>query len=67
MIQNCSILPSIYIEYLNCKPLNQHGHVTGNCVQLDGTGDLNHYSCKENFINGCPTMPYSDDIIYECT
>lgn len=41
-------------------------YLTGNCVRLDGTGDLNHYSCVDRFTSGCPTKPYQDDRIFEC-
>lgn len=37
----------------------------GNCVRLEGTGDLNHYRCVESFVSGCPTEPYTDDEIYK--
>lgn len=37
----------------------------GNCVRLEGTGDLNHYRCVERFVSGCPTEPYTDDEIYK--
>lgn len=40
--------------------------MTGNCLRLDGTGDLNHYSCVDRFTNGCPTRPYTDDELYTC-
>nr|XP_034315551.1 uncharacterized protein LOC117685339 [Crassostrea gigas] len=36
----------------------------GNCLLLDGTGDLNHYRCEDKFIEGCPTKPFNDDEIY---
>ena len=38
----------------------------GNCLRLEGTGDLNHYSCTE-FDTGCPDEPYTDEEIYKCT
>lgn len=41
-------------------------YFTGNCVLLDGTGDLNHFRCKDKFNEGCPTKPYNDDEIYKC-
>lgn len=41
--------------------------LTGNCLKLDGTGNLNHYNCEERFVSGCPTEPYTDDEIYKCT
>lgn len=40
--------------------------MTGNCVRLEGTGDLNHYSCVDRFTSGCPTEPYQDDKIFKC-
>lgn len=48
------------MSMFNCKCL------TGNCIRLDGTGDLNHYSCVKSFTSGCPTTPYTDDEIYTC-
>lgn len=36
-----------------------------NCIKLDGTGYLNHYKCADKFISGCPTMPYTDEDIYD--
>lgn len=37
----------------------------GNCVRLEGTGDLNHFRCAERFKSGCPTEPYTDEEIYK--
>lgn len=37
----------------------------GNCLRLDGTGDLNHFRCAEKFKSGCPTNPYTDEEIYK--
>lgn len=37
----------------------------GNCVRLEGTGDLNHFRCEERFKSGCPTEPYIDEEIYK--
>lgn len=39
---------------------------TGNCVILEGTGDLDHYSCVEKFNSSCPLEFYSDEEIYKC-
>lgn len=51
----------VTIDMYNYNPL------TGNCLRLEGTGDLNHYNCAERFVSGCPTEPYTDDEIYKCT
>lgn len=40
-------------------------YLTGNCVRLEGTGDLNHFKCAERFKSGCPTKPYTDEEIYK--
>lgn len=40
-------------------------YLTGNCVRLEGTGDLNHFRCAERFKSGCPTEPYTDEEIYK--
>lgn len=37
----------------------------GNCVRLEGTGDLNHFRCAERFKSGCPTKPYTDEELYK--
>lgn len=37
----------------------------GNCVILEGTGDLDHYSCVEKFNSSCPLEFYSDEEIYK--
>lgn len=39
---------------------------TGNCVILEGTGDLDHYSCVEKFNSSCPLEFYNDEEIYKC-
>lgn len=44
-----------------------YNRLTGNCLKLDGTGNLNHYNCEERFVSGCPTEPYTDDEIFKCT
>lgn len=36
-----------------------------NCVKLEGTGDLDHYNCKERFNSSCPKTPYYDEDIYK--
>lgn len=36
-----------------------------NCLRLEGTGDLNHYRCRNRFISGCPTMPYTDERLFK--
>lgn len=48
--------------------INMYNYLlTGNCLRLEGTGDLNHLRCVERFVSGCPTEPYADDEIYKCT
>lgn len=37
----------------------------GNCVILEGTGDLDHYSCVEKFNSSCPLEFYNDEEIYK--
>lgn len=39
--------------------------MTGFCILLEGTGDLNHFSCVERFNSSCPDMPYLDDEVYK--
>lgn len=41
-------------------------YLTGNCLRLEGSGYLNHYSCVERFNNGCSLAPYFDDEIFKC-
>lgn len=41
-------------------------YFTGNCVLLEGTGDLDHYSCEEKFNSSCPSEPYYDEDIFKC-
>lgn len=36
----------------------------GNCLRLEGSGDLNHYRCVDSFKTGCPTEPYFDEDIH---
>lgn len=40
--------------------------LTGNCVVLEGEGDLDHYRCVEKFNRSCPSTPYYDEEIYKC-
>lgn len=40
--------------------------LTGNCVQLQGTGYLNHFSCTDRFNSGCPMEHYFDEELYRC-
>lgn len=44
----------------------KHWVFTGNCILLEGTGDLNHYNCLEKFNSSCPSEPYYDEEIYKC-
>lgn len=37
----------------------------GNCVILEGTGDLDHYSCVDKFNSSCPLEFYNDEEIYK--
>lgn len=41
-------------------------YFTGNCVLLEGTGDLDHYSCVEKFNSSCPSEYYYDEDIFKC-
>lgn len=54
---------SSLIEFCTDRHRSLYGQ--GNCVKLEGTGDLNHHRCKETFITGCPQTPYYDDEIYK--
>nr|XP_022300702.1 uncharacterized protein LOC111108910 [Crassostrea virginica] len=47
-----------------CTDRRRSLYSAGNCVRLQGTGDLNHYNCSM-FSTGCPNEPYSDDEIYK--
>lgn len=38
----------------------------GNCLELAGTGILNHVSCKNTFSSGCPDSFYFGNEIYKC-
>lgn len=40
--------------------------MVGNCVWLEGMGDLNYYSCKDKFICGCFIFFFIDEEIYKC-
>lgn len=44
----------------------KYTYMTGNCLRLEGTGNLNHYNCEDRFIRGCPNTPYTDEEIYKC-
>nr|XP_022299693.1 uncharacterized protein LOC111108236 [Crassostrea virginica] len=50
------------IEFCTDRPKSLY--LQGNCIRLDGTGDLNNFNCS-NFISGCPAEPYTDDEIYK--
>lgn len=41
-------------------------YLTGNCVILEGAGDLDHYSCVEKFNSSCPLEHYFDEEVYKC-
>lgn len=38
----------------------------GNCLKLDGIGDMNYYKCVNKFISGCLMVFYIDEEIYKC-
>uniref|UniRef100_K1QIW9 Uncharacterized protein n=1 Tax=Magallana gigas TaxID=29159 RepID=K1QIW9_MAGGI len=48
-----------------CTDQNRSLYEKDNCIKLDGAGYLNHYKCADKFISGCPTMPYTDENIYD--
>nr|XP_022297396.1 uncharacterized protein LOC111106843 isoform X2 [Crassostrea virginica] len=50
------------IEFCTDRPRSLF--LQGNCVRLEGSGDLNHYDCSE-FSSGCPNEPYFDDELYK--
>lgn len=54
---------SSLIEF--CTDQNRKLYGKGNCVVLEGTGDLDHYSCVKKFNGSCPSEPYLDDEIYK--
>lgn len=41
-------------------------YLLGNCLELAGTGFLNHVSCKNTFSSGCPDSYYFGNEIYKC-
>nr|XP_022297443.1 uncharacterized protein LOC111106871 isoform X2 [Crassostrea virginica] len=47
-----------------CTDQNPALYGKGNCVRLEGTGNLNHYNCSK-FDKGCPHEPYVDEEIYK--
>ncbi|XP_061186867.1 uncharacterized protein LOC133194994 [Saccostrea echinata] len=53
---------SSLIEF--CTDAKKSRFQEGNCVRLEGTGDLNHYNCEERFLYGCPNVSYIDEEIY---
>lgn len=58
-----------YFRYivLKCSNNSQNTeYLIDNCVLLEGTGDLNHFSCVEKFNSSCPSEPYYDEEIYIC-
>lgn len=71
--RNCSrglrylCAPNKYISSLIefCTDRKRSLYEKGNCVLLEGTGDLNHYSCGEKFNSSCPSDPYYDEEIYK--
>lgn len=54
---------SSLIEFCTDRPRSLFGK--GNCVLLEGTGDLDHYSCVEKFNSSCPSEPYYDVDIFK--
>lgn len=47
-----------------CTNIRRSLFEKGNCLRLEGTGDLDQYRCVDNFETGCPTEPYLDEEIY---
>lgn len=43
-----------------------YNFLIGNCLKLDGIGNLNYYNCEERFVSGCLMELYIDDEIYKC-
>lgn len=39
---------------------------SGNCLELAGAGYLNHFSCNDTFLSGCPDTFYFGDEIFKC-
>nr|XP_034327319.1 uncharacterized protein LOC105331374 isoform X2 [Crassostrea gigas] len=54
---------SSLIEFCTDRKRSLYGE--GNCVVLEGTGDLDHYRCVEKFNRSCPSTPYYDEEIYK--
>lgn len=54
---------SSLIEFCTDAPKRFFG--PDNCVKLEGTGDLDHYNCKERFNSSCPKTSYYDEDIYK--
>lgn len=47
-----------------CTDIRRSLFEKGNCLRLEGSGDLNHYRCVDSFKTGCPTEPYFDEDIH---
>lgn len=70
--RNCSrglrylCAPNKYLSSLIefCTDRKRGLYEKDNCVLLEGTGDLNHFSCVEKFNSSCPSEPYYDEEIY---
>uniref|UniRef100_A0A8W8NYB5 COR domain-containing protein n=1 Tax=Magallana gigas TaxID=29159 RepID=A0A8W8NYB5_MAGGI len=60
-------VPNKYISSLIefCTDRSRSLYGKGFCVLLEGTGDLNHYSCVEKFNSSCPSEPYYDEDIFK--
>lgn len=54
---------SSLIEFCTDRPRSLYEK--GNCVLLEGTGDLDHYSCVEKFNSSCPSEYYYDEDIFK--
>lgn len=54
---------SSLIEFCTDRPRSLYAQ--GNCVLLEGTGDLDHYKCVEKFNSSCPSEYYYDEEIYK--
>lgn len=39
--------------------------MAGNCLELAGAGYLNHFSCNDTFLSGCPDTFYIGDEIFK--